>query len=162
MGYLNRPEINEVRFIKTPSSLKEELGPRLYRTGDWGYLLADGCLEICGRCDTMVKIRGYSIEIQASTNVPLPPCLYRSCLGDRVDSATVPIGVVLRRDQHRCRRGGQAVGRLHCAQRTDFAQRSPSRAETSSTLLHGPRLLCFPRSVRSLQYSSSLSEYSRE
>ena len=36
----------------------------LYRTGDWGYMLSSGELEICGRCDTMVKIRGYSIELQ--------------------------------------------------------------------------------------------------
>jgi len=43
----------------------ESAGPRLYRTGDWGYLLSSGMLEICGRCDSMVKIRGYSIETQA-------------------------------------------------------------------------------------------------
>jgi hypothetical protein len=27
-------------------------------------MLSDGSLEICGRCDSMVKIRGYSIETQ--------------------------------------------------------------------------------------------------
>ncbi|GFG29417.1 hypothetical protein Cfor_02618 [Coptotermes formosanus] len=59
IGYLNRPELNAERFITLP-----EHG-RMYRTGDWGYVLSDGSLEICGRCDSMVKIRGYSIEIQA-------------------------------------------------------------------------------------------------
>lgn len=34
------------------------------RTGDWGLIKSDRSLEICGRCDSMVKIRGYSIEIQ--------------------------------------------------------------------------------------------------
>ena len=29
-------------------------------------MLSDGSLEICGRCDSMVKIRGYSIETQVS------------------------------------------------------------------------------------------------
>jgi acyl-CoA synthetase (AMP-forming)/AMP-acid ligase II len=58
IGYLNRPELNAERFVTLP-----EHG-RLYRTGDWGYVLSDGSLEICGRCDSMVKIRGYSIEIQ--------------------------------------------------------------------------------------------------
>lgn len=38
-------------------------GDRLYRIGDWGYMLLDGRLEICGRCDFMVKIRGYFIEV---------------------------------------------------------------------------------------------------
>ncbi|XP_074650108.1 uncharacterized protein LOC141905204 [Tubulanus polymorphus] len=63
-GYLNRPKLNGERFV----SLKPAAGQteqRYYRTGDWGYMLADGSLEICGRCDSMVKVRGYSIEIQA-------------------------------------------------------------------------------------------------
>ncbi len=63
-GYLNRPEMNAKRFIKRPNTVPASVGDRLYRTGDWGYLLSDGNLEICGRCDTMVKIRGYSIEVQ--------------------------------------------------------------------------------------------------
>lgn len=36
----------------------------MYRTGDWGYLLPNSVLEICGRCDTLVRIRGYGIELQ--------------------------------------------------------------------------------------------------
>ncbi|XP_022103047.1 uncharacterized protein LOC110985905 isoform X2 [Acanthaster planci] len=64
-GYLNRPEMNAKRFIARPKGVPESVGDRLYRSGDWGYMLSDGHLEICGRCDTMVKIRGYSIEIQA-------------------------------------------------------------------------------------------------
>jgi len=44
----------------------KEFGDRLYKTGDWGYLRSDGSLEICGRCDTMVKIRGYTVELQVS------------------------------------------------------------------------------------------------
>nr|XP_018914858.1 PREDICTED: uncharacterized protein LOC109042518 [Bemisia tabaci] len=65
IGYLNKPELNAVRFIQTPPSIATKVGPRLYRTGDWGYATADGSLEIFGRCDSMVKIRGYSIEIKA-------------------------------------------------------------------------------------------------
>lgn len=60
--------------METPEDLVAQFGRRLYRTGDWGYLLSDDSLEICGRCDTMVKVRGYSIEVQAveSTIVQLP------------------------------------------------------------------------------------------
>lgn len=64
IGYLNRPELNEQRFIKTPVHLEGAYGSRLYRTGDWGYLLSDGSLEIIGRCDSMVKIRGYTVELK--------------------------------------------------------------------------------------------------
>lgn len=66
-GYLNRPELNAFRFIDCPKEVPESAGPKLYRTGDWGYLLSSGMLEICGRCDSMVKVRGYSIETQVRT-----------------------------------------------------------------------------------------------
>lgn len=56
--------LNKERFIDRPADVPESVGPRLYRTGDWGYMLSNGSLEICGRCDSMVKIRGYSIEVQ--------------------------------------------------------------------------------------------------
>lgn len=70
-GYLNRPELDASRFVERPAEVPEAAGPRLYRTGDWGYLLSSGLLEICGRCDSMVKIRGYSIEIQVGLIVVL-------------------------------------------------------------------------------------------
>ncbi|XP_050415332.1 uncharacterized protein LOC126829469 isoform X1 [Patella vulgata] len=68
IGYLNNPTQQTAKFIQRPETVTGGVGGRLYRTGDWGYLLADGSLEICGRCDSMVKIRGYSIEIQAVEN----------------------------------------------------------------------------------------------
>ncbi|XP_065058654.1 uncharacterized protein LOC135686369 [Rhopilema esculentum] len=64
-GYLKRPDLTAARFIITPEELSADAGSTLYRTGDWGYMLSSGELEICGRCDSMVKIRGYSIELQA-------------------------------------------------------------------------------------------------
>ncbi len=36
---------------------------RIYRTGDMGYLLPDGCLIHLGRKDRQVKIRGYRVEL---------------------------------------------------------------------------------------------------
>ncbi|XP_076821581.1 uncharacterized protein LOC143468326 isoform X2 [Clavelina lepadiformis] len=64
-GYLNRPEMNAKRFIKRKSATNSSEEITLYRTGDWGLMKLDRNLEICGRCDSMVKVRGYSIEIQA-------------------------------------------------------------------------------------------------
>jgi len=42
----------------------KEFGDRIYKTGDWGYFRCNGHLEIRGRCDSMVKIRGYSVELK--------------------------------------------------------------------------------------------------
>ncbi|KAG4068511.1 hypothetical protein HA402_004852 [Bradysia odoriphaga] len=81
IGYLNRPDLNEQRFIKTPASLVDAYGSRLYRTGDWGYLLSDGSLEIIGRCDSMVKIRGYTVELKAVEAAFLTiPAINMSCV----------------------------------------------------------------------------------
>ncbi|ELT87526.1 hypothetical protein CAPTEDRAFT_186995 [Capitella teleta] len=65
LGYLKQPELTRARFIKKPDGVSDLIPSRLHRSGDWGYLLSDGTLEVCGRCDSKVKIRGYSIEIQA-------------------------------------------------------------------------------------------------
>ncbi|EKX36997.1 hypothetical protein GUITHDRAFT_89817 [Guillardia theta CCMP2712] len=56
--YLQRPDITAERFPMRG-------GQRVYRSGDVGYLVGRGLLEICGRCDSMVKVRGYSIELKA-------------------------------------------------------------------------------------------------
>lgn len=64
LGYINRPELNKNRFLDVPPEYQQEMGLRMYRTGDWGYLLPNSVLEICGRCDTLVRIRGYGVEFQ--------------------------------------------------------------------------------------------------
>ncbi|BFZ14993.1 hypothetical protein BsWGS_18032 [Bradybaena similaris] len=72
-GYINRPEIQKQRFVTLENKT-------LYRTGDWGYMLSDGSLEICGRVDTMVKIRGYSIEVQAVESCLLSLPMVKACV----------------------------------------------------------------------------------
>ncbi len=67
-GYLNMPEKTAERFVSNPW-WKEGDGKyqkRLYRTGDLGRVLPDSKeLEVLGRCDFMVKIRGYSVVLGA-------------------------------------------------------------------------------------------------
>ena len=58
-GYLNRPELNQPAFLDDPF----EAGGRIYRTGDRGWLGADGNLNFIGRTDRQVKLRGYRIEL---------------------------------------------------------------------------------------------------
>ncbi|MFD2603954.1 polyketide synthase [Euzebyella marina] len=61
IGYLNRPELNEQKFLKDEFSNIENA--KLYFTGDLGRLLADGNVEFIGRKDSQVKIRGHRIEL---------------------------------------------------------------------------------------------------
>ena len=61
-GYVNLPEKTAERFVPDPFAGG---GSRMYRSGDKARMLADGNLEIMGRVDFMVKVRGYSIELGA-------------------------------------------------------------------------------------------------
>lgn len=61
-GYLNRPELNAVRF-KT-SAIFPALPPfKAYRSGDLARRRHDGSLQYLGRIDFQVKIRGFRIEL---------------------------------------------------------------------------------------------------
>jgi amino acid adenylation domain-containing protein len=64
-GYFNRPNLTAERFI--PNALSHpagtQPGDRLYRTGDLARFRPDGNLELLGRIDHQVKIRGLRIEL---------------------------------------------------------------------------------------------------
>ncbi len=66
-GYLNRESETSERFIADPFSLAA--GARLYKTGDRARHLPDGNLELLGRLDHQVKIRGVRIELQEIESV---------------------------------------------------------------------------------------------
>lgn len=56
IGYLNRPDLTAASFIETQSG-------RRYRTGDLGRWTLAGDLQILGRSDGQVKLRGQRIEL---------------------------------------------------------------------------------------------------
>ncbi|KAJ1962314.1 hypothetical protein IWQ62_003570, partial [Dispira parvispora] len=60
-GYVNRPELNQTKFVANPFNPG---GGRLYRSGDLGRWLVDGTVEYFARKDDQVKIRGYRVEPQ--------------------------------------------------------------------------------------------------
>ena len=61
-GYLNRPELTSEKFLADPFS--GEPGARLYRTGDLARVLPNGEIDLLGRADNQVKLRGYRIELE--------------------------------------------------------------------------------------------------
>jgi amino acid adenylation domain-containing protein len=60
-GYWSRPELTAQKFIKDPFSSNPN--DRLYKTGDLGRFLATGQIELLGRSDTQIKLRGMRIEL---------------------------------------------------------------------------------------------------
>jgi len=60
-GYWNLPELTRSRFIADPFS--SESGARVYRTGDVGRYRRNGDIELAGRSDRQVKLRGHRIEL---------------------------------------------------------------------------------------------------
>ncbi len=57
-GYWRRPDLDRAAFLLDPAGS----GERIYRTGDLGRLRPGGCLELLGRKDFRVKIRGQQVD----------------------------------------------------------------------------------------------------
>ena len=60
-GYWHQSELTQARFLPDPHDKQK----RIFFTGDLGRMRPDGCLEFLGRKDSMVKIRGYRVELAA-------------------------------------------------------------------------------------------------
>ncbi|MEI5097704.1 non-ribosomal peptide synthetase [Streptomyces sp. PmtG] len=61
LGYQGRPDLTAERFVTVPGAA--ELGT-LYRTGDVVRTGPEGRLEIFGRLDRQVKVRGFRVELE--------------------------------------------------------------------------------------------------
>ena len=59
-GYLGRPELEAELFL--PNRYGGAAGSRMYRTGDLGRWGEDDNLEVIGRVDHQLKIRGFRVE----------------------------------------------------------------------------------------------------
>jgi acyl carrier protein len=59
-GYWNEPRLTKERFLRDPFSPVPE--SRLYRTGDLGRFLPNGNIELLGRLDRQLKLRGHRLE----------------------------------------------------------------------------------------------------
>jgi amino acid adenylation domain-containing protein/non-ribosomal peptide synthase protein (TIGR01720 family) len=66
-GYLNSPELNSQRFIRSP--FNHDVDDLMHKTGDLGRMLPDGNIDIIGRNDRQVKIRGIRVELEEIENI---------------------------------------------------------------------------------------------
>lgn len=66
LGY-TKPELTHEKFVAIP--LPEESTSVVYRTGDIARYWSNGTIDICGRVDTQVKIRGSRVELGEIENV---------------------------------------------------------------------------------------------
>ena len=109
----------------------------MYRTGDRARLLPDGSLEILGRCDFMVKIRGYSIHLDAVEAAIGDRLAVRSCVvlpeGDEGEDKRLVAYLVPACEEER---GGRYAG-WHLDPRTGRS-RHPAVPAKSSATLHDP------------------------
>jgi amino acid adenylation domain-containing protein len=60
-GYVGRPDLTAEKFV--PDPFEREPGARLYKSGDLARYLPDGNIELLGRIDHQVKVRGTRIEL---------------------------------------------------------------------------------------------------
>jgi thioester reductase-like protein/amino acid adenylation domain-containing protein len=103
-GFVNLPEKTVERFVADPFAGEE--GARMYRTGDRGRILPDGHLEILGRADFRVRIRGYNVELGAveaaiEGNVAVRACVVVSEGDEGEDKRLVAYVVPEPREDHR-------------------------------------------------------------
>ena len=67
-GYLNREEETRNAFLENPFDDNEDYGV-MYRTGDVARFLPDGSIDIIGRRDSQVKVRGNRLELSEVESV---------------------------------------------------------------------------------------------
>lgn len=78
-GYWGRPAETARAFRPDPSG---EPGARRYRTGDYGRMLPDGALELLGRVDQQLKLRGQRIEpAEVESVLSLHPGVVQAAVG---------------------------------------------------------------------------------
>ena len=66
-GYYGEPDLTKEVFIQNPFT--SDPNDIVYKTGDYGRLLEDGSLEILGRRDQQVQVRGVRVELGEIENL---------------------------------------------------------------------------------------------
>ncbi|HEY6122365.1 MAG TPA: AMP-binding protein, partial [Pyrinomonadaceae bacterium] len=92
LGYLNPTEEDRQRFFVNPFT--RDLNDLIYRTGDRGRYRPDGSLEILGRLERQIKIRGVRVEPDEITAVLARHPSIKSCVVVPVEDLRGDSGLV--------------------------------------------------------------------
>jgi acyl-coenzyme A synthetase/AMP-(fatty) acid ligase len=76
-GYLNNAELTKRHFLADPFVTAPE--SRMYKTGDLARFRPDGNIELLGRVDRQVNVRGFRVELDDVENVVLEHPAVRQC-----------------------------------------------------------------------------------
>jgi len=130
-GYLN-PEQTAERFMANPFAT-EEMGARLYKTGDLARYFEDGNLELLGRVDSQVKIRGFRVELaEVEAALGKLPEVQQAACAAHVDGSGHKALVAYLVPRQGSQLKEESVRRALAAQLPDFMV--PSRVELLSQL----------------------------
>ena len=88
-GYLRRPALTAERFVPDPFS---RAGRRMYETGDRARRLPDGAIELLGRADDQLKVRGYRVEpAEIEAVLANHPSIAAAAVTSRLRAASEPV-----------------------------------------------------------------------
>ncbi len=82
-GYLNDNHLTREKFVANPFVK----GGKMYKTGDLGRFLPDGNIELTGRKDNQVKIRGHRIELGEIESVIMSHESIAECVVDIIEDS---------------------------------------------------------------------------
>lgn len=106
-GYLGRPSLTAERFVPDPHGAP---GDRLYATGDFARVDAEGSLEFLGRADDQVKIRGYRVELgEVEVALGRVPGVSRAAAATMADPFGAPVLVAFAVVEPGCRLDGRGI-----------------------------------------------------
>ncbi len=84
-GYHGQPALTAAAFLPDPYC--SQPGQRMYRSGDLGRWDEDGAVEICGRRDRQIKLRGQRLELDEVEAVTRQhPALAEAAVIDKTDA----------------------------------------------------------------------------
>ncbi|OLR93054.1 non-ribosomal peptide synthetase [Actinokineospora bangkokensis] len=85
-GYHGRPALTAASFVPDPHATTP--GARLYRSGDLARVLPGGLVQVLGRADDQVKVRGNRVELgEVESALATSPGVERAAVVDRVRGA---------------------------------------------------------------------------
>jgi amino acid adenylation domain-containing protein len=91
LGYLGEPRLTAEAFAPNPWRDGHDPADLIHRTGDLGRLLPDGAIELLGRRDQQLKVRGQRIEPgEIETVLGEHPLVQAAAVVARPDSAGLP------------------------------------------------------------------------